>query len=665
MKSKHKTLIGVTCVIAFTGAIWLGILGSRSEKRSDSGKNLLLVGWDATNRRRISELLAQGKLPNLAALLNKGTMVSVDIRGSATVTKAGWSEMFSGYDANHFLKILDNSRYAAIPNGYTVFERIKRHFGDALFVGFLGAKSNNIGARGPHQMCMNCPHRLADGTKTLWWDEEAEIAPTRGRPKDFEPRDGEPFFHAAQNIDFFKNNIGAGEKVFGEALPFLEKIAARRFFLFVLFEEPHELGHKFGEGSAEYLRAIEQNDLYLGKILDKLQTLGIRDRTEVAVISENGYDDNVKTHHFARRTFLAWPQAGLRERANRYDVAPTILDFFGLDPHAFTPAMKGTSLYLREGPSLFTRAPLAKVTVRAFPDGLSDRFERAVANQYFADEQIEVVPVEGPSAPHRGDTLVQLSEGKIDFALTDEVSLIQAVHAKLPVVALAQVGAASRGAGHVLALRSDLTRQRMVRTRALNLAVFAELRPGDPMLLEIGLQADPLLRKIQTRLVTELSPANYAEALRTGKIDGVFAPASLIRESLMNRSLQVYRPLDWAHPSLAQSLLVTSREFARKNPEILHRFLRAYYFASIDESLIRGWPKRVFIQDEPNLRTMVEQKMSRGFFQNRRRIDVPLDDLSLMQRLLIRQGRLTEAADLGNAVDSGPTQSVIDELAEE
>ena len=57
--------------------------------------------------------------------------------------------------------------------GDTIFERLEEHFGsDQIVTAFIGGKINNIGARGPHEICVNCWKRYPDTReKTFWWEE--------------------------------------------------------------------------------------------------------------------------------------------------------------------------------------------------------------------------------------------------------------------------------------------------------------------------------------------------------------------------------------------------------------------------------------------------------------------------------------------------------------
>jgi len=60
-------------------------------------KNIIVIGWDAAERSRTKELLKKGELPNLAALIREGKLLDIDVVTGATDTKAGWTQLLTGY----------------------------------------------------------------------------------------------------------------------------------------------------------------------------------------------------------------------------------------------------------------------------------------------------------------------------------------------------------------------------------------------------------------------------------------------------------------------------------------------------------------------------------------------------------------------------------------
>lgn len=294
--------------------------------------SVLMIGWDGSRLAQIEKLLAAGELPNLKKLIENGSFIKVKVRDGRSDTKAGWTQIFTGYSAA-VTGVHGNRDYRPIPPGLTLFERLEGFFGPEIFSGFISGKVNNIGARGPHRICINCKSRF-DGTqrKTRWWDEESDAPPKEGKDKIFENREGEPYLHAHKKMDLYRNNLGPAPKVAAVALETLQKIAERKFFLFVHFEEPDEQGHLHREGSPEYLNAMKEADRWTGVLLAAVANRDVK----IFILSDHGFNPGENNHRDAPDTFWASNIAGLNGDADRRDFTPTILRLYdfplGLDP---------------------------------------------------------------------------------------------------------------------------------------------------------------------------------------------------------------------------------------------------------------------------------------------------------------------------------------------
>jgi hypothetical protein len=59
----------------------------------------------------------------------------------------------------------NRKRYQPIPEGYTIFERLKKQFGDAgIETLMITGKMQNLGTRGPHRV-------WPKGGRKIWYDE--------------------------------------------------------------------------------------------------------------------------------------------------------------------------------------------------------------------------------------------------------------------------------------------------------------------------------------------------------------------------------------------------------------------------------------------------------------------------------------------------------------
>lgn len=339
-------------------------------QRAAAAENALLVGWDGAMRQQVAALLKAGELPNLSRLIAAGGMTDTMVTTGATETKSGWAEILTGRSADG-LGIEDNEAYRPIPKGLTVFALLKKRVPGIKTV-FLAGKENNVSFRGPHEICINCATRQPpDFRKTRYWDRETILPETRtfgNLPRRWVRREGETFFHAVADLDIHANALKGADNVGKEALAALERCRGSRFFAFVQFEEPDEQGHLYAEGSPEYLDAIRAADRWLGRLIKKLGSLGVRQKTAVFVVSDHGFNlgkrghslssqslnvpgqelalpKGTDSHSPAADTFLATDVARPLRQGDRKDVAPTILDALGIPPAELEPPLDGRSLF--------------------------------------------------------------------------------------------------------------------------------------------------------------------------------------------------------------------------------------------------------------------------------------------------------------------------------
>ncbi len=85
---------------------------------------------------------------------------------------------------------------------------------------------------------------------------------------------GEPWYAASQKMDLFVNGLSENEQVAERALEEIEKRKDRRFFLFIHFAQPDHAGHKYGENSQEYTKALQDDDFQTGRMVAKTERTG-------------------------------------------------------------------------------------------------------------------------------------------------------------------------------------------------------------------------------------------------------------------------------------------------------------------------------------------------------------------------------------------------------
>lgn len=308
--------------------------------------NVILIGWDGVQRQHLKELLARNELPNLSALIKEGTLVDIDVTTGATDTKAGWTQILTGY-APEKTGVYSNSRYQPIPKGYTVFERLEEFFGPSnIFTAAIVGKKGNVDAdpprRIPYQRWLRQQQRAKELGRRPRGLEGGKIVEEGG--KKFVEIPGKPYFNASKSMDLFVNGLGVSANVGKRALEEIEKHASERFFIFIHFGDPDAAGHRYGENSPEYEDAIKSCDLWLGQIKEKLKKLGIYDKTLIYVTADHGFDEGKTTHSYAPYIFLATNDKEIKRNGDRADIAPTILKRFGIDVKSLQPALDGIPL---------------------------------------------------------------------------------------------------------------------------------------------------------------------------------------------------------------------------------------------------------------------------------------------------------------------------------
>jgi len=155
---------------------------------------------------------------------------------------------------------------------------------------------------------------------------------------------GKPHYNMSQNTDLFENGLQLDKKVGTRAIELIEKHKDERFFFFVHFAEVDQKGHKHGENSKEYNDAIISNDTWTGRIMDKVKELGLANKTQYYITCDHGFNEGGTGHSFAPYVFLATNNKKVNRDGRRQDVAPTILEAFGLELSKIEPPLDGISL---------------------------------------------------------------------------------------------------------------------------------------------------------------------------------------------------------------------------------------------------------------------------------------------------------------------------------
>lgn len=267
--------------------------------------NVLVVGWDGVQRDHFFQCYdakladCPRGLPNIRRL-SGGKIFPSTITDGATCTKPGWAQLLSGYSAK-VMGIHDNIIFRALPAGYSVMEKLETWLGrDEVYTLFLAGKTDHVGG--------SCAGK------------------------------GEPWCNAKQSMDHFENALGLNLNVGSRFLAFLEQINDRRFFAFVHFMEPDNTGHQQSESSTAYSVMLWNSDVWLGRMMDALERLGLQRKTLIYVITDHGFDEGKKTHWNAPYSITASNDPRLLRGGDRLDFAPTLLKRLGIPRGALGPA---------------------------------------------------------------------------------------------------------------------------------------------------------------------------------------------------------------------------------------------------------------------------------------------------------------------------------------
>jgi hypothetical protein len=289
--------------------------------------NVIIVGWDGVQRDHFWECYNRqldacpNGLPNIAAL-SGGRIFNSTITNSETSTKPGWAQILTGYKGE-VTGVLTNWHYQPIPVGYSLFEKVEDHLGpENIVTMFISGKAEHTGGA-----CVGEP---------TWKNGQWVLEDI-----------GQPWCLTKAYLDYFENDLQWNRVVGERSLALLEAHQHDRFLAFFMFWDPDVHGHLSGENSTHYSQQIQDDDVWLGRIVDKLKALGIDDRTMIYVITDHGFDEGLKTHMNAPYGFMASNDPRVIRSGDRLDLTPTLLESYGISLGALgsAPAVDGQSLF--------------------------------------------------------------------------------------------------------------------------------------------------------------------------------------------------------------------------------------------------------------------------------------------------------------------------------
>jgi hypothetical protein len=171
-----RTLVCRTLVFALV----LFSTAAFDAKTRPQDRNAILISWDGALREHVRADLAQGKLPSLARLTKSGALVDIDVTGHQTDTKAGHTQMLTGYGPE-LTGVYSDGKFDSIPSGYSIFERLTQSYGkQGITTIMLTGKDHNLGSRGPGLLSHGEPFFLSRAGITVWDGDEMRPASVVG-----------------------------------------------------------------------------------------------------------------------------------------------------------------------------------------------------------------------------------------------------------------------------------------------------------------------------------------------------------------------------------------------------------------------------------------------------------------------------------------------------
>jgi len=352
-----------------------------AEGAAERPRNVILFGWDAAQRNHVNECLERGQLPTLKKLAAEGKMVDIDIT-DVTDTKAGWAQILTGYGPE-ITGVYSNGKYQPIPQGYTIFERLRAHFGadKIATVAVIGKKKHVGGISAPVKRRLDeekKPAKKKQPRKKKAAPPPAEEQAGQDQPKAARKKraaraekrqpgqpgagrqpggkivvedgvkyrviPGAPYHHTHTNVDVWRFGLMQDQKIGTTALEMLDRYKDKPFFFFVHFADIDHKGHKHGENSQPYNDAIISADKWTGRIIERLRELKLYDKTLVYISVDHGFDEGKKSHKKAPYVFMATNDKGVVRGGYRVDIPVTIMERMGLDLAKIDPPLTGSSL---------------------------------------------------------------------------------------------------------------------------------------------------------------------------------------------------------------------------------------------------------------------------------------------------------------------------------
>lgn len=327
-------------------------------QHSPKYNKVILFIWDGAQKNHVQELLNENKLPNLQKIITDGEYRDIFVNTQKCEqendgdnyrpeTGPAFAAMLTGYGyptSNN----QNNGNPQLIPQGYTVFERIKKArpevktamiTGKGIYFFPLSPLGNTI------------PNTYNYTTYCCTWSSGERIMKGAANPS--YPLLLNTYLLGLDEVNEWVSNFSVSDELNREKntppaiLKYLNENYNSPFFLFAEVKDPDWTGHRYGENSNEYSSKIIENDKILGQIIDLLKQKDIYSKTVILVTADHGFyegqtnhsclpNDTEKIAHLSeiKDLWLAsnrkYTISNPNSEPKQTSITPTILSLFGI-----------------------------------------------------------------------------------------------------------------------------------------------------------------------------------------------------------------------------------------------------------------------------------------------------------------------------------------------
>lgn len=324
--SYNHTSITNESLVTNYGKWWYNMTSSTTNQR-----RLIFIGVDGMSWTRYSNMLEDGVLSNFTRLMEvTGANYSANITGhSVTTTAPGNAELHTGLNET-WTGVTDNTCNNPVPDGNTTFEKIEGQDSSIVTGSVYGKTTCYVpdGVLGNALTDIDWFFNITQYDNSQWIDGGAEYV--------------------------YSVNVST------KAVEFLDVYQNHSFYLTVYYGAPDASGHAHGDNSSQYNSSLIDVDDALGIILDELVALGIENETQIIVSADHGWNFNTTNHDHSNGSIvlpLITNNASMIEEVGdlreQCDIAPTILEYFGLPVSSYQDILDNGCDSLMSRPASF------------------------------------------------------------------------------------------------------------------------------------------------------------------------------------------------------------------------------------------------------------------------------------------------------------------------